>query len=367
MRSIDIPPLTRTDVLVIGAGPAGVAAALAVRSRETSVVVTGRPARRPAGLSHEVLPGGARPIIGALGVADADVYACTAPLRCFSSTWGTLNAQLATRTMEHYGGWYVIDRTGFDRMLLRHALTTQVRYRPAALRRITATPGGYVVECDDGRAIACRFIIDATGRRCAVARRLGAHVRVAHRLFAVASRVNDADRLFDAATAVIATAAHGWSFTLPVAENICLAQSFASLRSVNRAVIAAIRLNSDCVRAASTTVTDPLAGDRWLTVGDAAIALDPVASSGLAMALKSGIRGGLAAASALLGDNSAIAEFTEALHGYFTAFLAERQQLYAMERRFGAEDFWQEQVLAAAVQTRQECVRPDRDHTFDLI
>jgi flavin-dependent dehydrogenase len=336
-----------TDVLVVGAGPAGLAAALAARSCAATVVVSGRMACRPPGLTHEILPGGTRAIIAALGLADASVGPCITPLQRLSSAWGPSLPQAAAWTMEHYAGWYVIDRNAFDRALLHRALNAQIGYRRATVRKISTTRGGgHLVEYDRGPAIDCRFIIDATGRHCSVARRLGAKVQIAHRLFTVASRVKDSQDLFETATAVIFTVPNGWSFTFPIAENVCLAQFFMSpIRNRSCAAIRTGQINGDCVRTASTAITDPLTGDGWLAVGDAAVALDPIASTGLTMALKSGLRGGLAAVSALSCDSNSVAEYAASLRAYFRAFLAERRRLYAMETKFSGEDFWQEQLM----------------------
>lgn len=84
-----------------------------------------------------------------------------------------------------------------------------------------------------------------------------------------------------------------------------------------------------------------LAGDNWLAIGDAALAFDPLSSHGISNSIY-GANSAFQAISASLAEGSAIPlkKYEETLNGIFDAYLNQRKQLYASERRWAGEVFW---------------------------
>lgn len=86
--------------------------------------------------------------------------------------------------------------------------------------------------------------------------------------------------------------------------------------------------------AANSHRSDPMAGDGWLAVGDAAAAHDPIAGLGIQWALGSGIAG----AEAILGRD--LATYERSMDEHFTRYLATRAQYYQAETRWPDAPFW---------------------------
>src|SRR5262249_18293689 len=111
-----------TDAVVVGAGPAGVACALALQARGLRVVVAERRLRGTRGTPGETLPGRVRGALTALGLADVlDDWACT-PIHTHRTRWGAALREHSLAADPHGHGWQV-DRERFDELL---------RLRPAA-------------------------------------------------------------------------------------------------------------------------------------------------------------------------------------------------------------------------------------------
>ena len=85
---------------------------------------------------------------------------------------------------------------------------------------------------------------------------------------------------------------------------------------------------------ASTTLLDPLGGDDWVAVGDAASTLDPISCAGITRALRS------AGAAIRAIEDGDVRTYIRAQRRSFEAFLEGRMDVYAAERRFAAEPFW---------------------------
>jgi flavin-dependent dehydrogenase len=64
---------------------------------------------------------------------------------------------------------------------------------------------------------------------------------------------------------------------------------------------------------AGSALLEPMAGEGWMAVGDAATAFDPVSGQGLANCLVSGFIGAHAASDHLAGRNSALTVYSSAM------------------------------------------------------
>ncbi len=95
------------------------------------------------------------------------------------------------------------------------------------------------------------------------------------------------------------------------------------------------------MRAAQSRRLDPAAGDGWLAVGDAASAFDPLSSSGITKALRSGIFASYAIGDLLeRGDGSGLERYRRYVQDEFEGYTRVRARYYAEERRWPESDFW---------------------------
>jgi flavin-dependent dehydrogenase len=365
--------LTTVDVAIAGGGPGGAAAAIALAKQGQRVLLadasTGRWPRIGEGL-----PPSARALLRELGVLDqvlADGHRRSPGTLAF---WGSDTAHAEDTLFGLHGDGLQLDRARFDAGLrtAAHAAGAQV-FAGARLRLLengdAHTP--HTLELSIGEAapqrMQARWLIDASGRSASLARALGAQ-RIAHdRLLAFHQRlIGGAATDRDGRTWVEAVA-NGWwySVLLPSGERlIAYLSDFdgdegrADRRNLLKgeglwhALREAPRLHALCTEHgwrphsavqgadASSTELDCAGGERWLAVGDAAMAVDPLASKGIASALYTGLRAAGAIWASEQGDSDAVGGYVRHLREIHRVYREQCRGFYALEGRWAMSGFW---------------------------
>ena len=375
----------RFDVAVVGAGPAGSAAARALAQRGWRVALLER-SRFELPRIGESLPPDVHPALRELGVWED--FMALAPLPSWGtfSLWGEATKQSQSHlTSPHGCGWH-IDRRAFDHMLAHAAAAAGASlFEGTALQHCTylddhwylrTSPSKVYVERPE-QTLHARILIDATGRRAQVARSQGVQRLVFDRLVGVAVRWARADPA-EHGHLLVEAGSEGWWYSAPLpggalsetAGMITMLMTDADVcgrsrltaperwqatlqltHSTRRRVAGAHCLSrpqvhcahSQRLRRDSARVSTP-----WLAVGDATLAVDPVSGSGVLRALHTA-RAGADTVHALLSQTraaqEALAHYEAERNKECTTYLIERAQYYAAEQRFDTP-FWQRrQVL----------------------
>jgi flavin-dependent dehydrogenase len=349
----DVPD---ADVVVVGAGPAGCAAALAVADAGLTVTLLDRDAR-PGWRIGDSLPGAAARVLRSLGAWDRFARAGHLPAPLKVSRWGSDEPVALDTFRDPDGPGWCLDRTRFERDLRAGAVARGARLiSPATVRGCRRDSGGaWLLTCDDGRTLRTRFVIDCTGPTSGLLRPERGRV-VLDRLTCVYQRVRT--RAAPDPTIYTQAVPDGWWYTavLPDRWRVVAFHSdrdLAAVREVLRLkpVHAAAALPgigglidgepADPPRVGTAySVARSAAGQGWLAAGDSAIALDPLSSQGLFNALVTGADAGRTACAALAGDDGAVARYGACLARIWQAYLRHRGTYYGMERRWPAAPFW---------------------------
>ncbi|MFI0482941.1 tryptophan 7-halogenase [Actinomadura sp. 9N215] len=370
------------DVVIIGAGPAGCATAIALRRHGAGrvlIVDAGDPeapraerprdelprAERPR--AGESIPPDTRPLLEDLGVWDDFLAQGHEPCLGSCSSWGGEALGYNDYLFNPHGTGWQLERGRFDRLLARHAAAaadTLTRGRLVGVPR--TVPGGIelCVARDDrpARTIRAAVAVDASGRRCRLARAMGARPRHHDRLTFVTGVIRlPASSEFPNLTLVEATE-HGWWYAarLPGGR---LAVAVATDPGIVRRLRlhtaegwlagarATARLSGELAgraptggrvtaRAAPSFVLDRASGPGWLAVGDAAASCDPICARGLHNALADGRDAALLIADRLHGRPRDTGDHHRAVDLRFTDYLRVRDHLYGLERRWPTAPFW---------------------------
>jgi flavin-dependent dehydrogenase len=347
----------KTDVAIVGGGPAASAAAIMLGRAGIATAIIERGDDRGDKPGESLAPA-VRPLLEQLGVWDDLGAEGHLPCHGNRSSWGADAVDELPFIFTPYGhGWH-LDRRKFERLLAARAAD-------AGARRVTQTPvtdvkregDGWRLHCDGGSSIEARFVVDATGRASSIARRMGAQRIVDDSLIAmVAFLVPEGEGDRDSFTLVEAVE-HGWwySAVLPdgrlaamfVTDPVVVSARAARTRDGWNAILAhapltRARIESHryrlphaprCVDAGSARL-DRVAGKGWLAIGDAATALDPLSSHGIAAALA----GGIEAAGAIAGGSTE--RYERVIDAGWIAYVAMRRSFYAAERRWSGTPFW---------------------------
>ncbi|CAG6390854.1 tryptophan 7-halogenase [Streptomyces cocklensis] len=358
------------DVVVAGGGPAGCAAALAL-ARSGRTVLLADAGTGPPKVGETLVPA-ARVLLGDLGVADRVLR--TGHLPCYGSlsAWGSAELHAVDFINDPHGhGWH-LDRHLFDRLLRDAAraagaevaegtavrsASRQHRGWTLALRGGTGPAG---TGAGGGRAVRCRWVIDATGRAAAVAVRCGARRHTGDRLTALHVSL-EADPRDTDRRSLVESDEDGWWYTAPQPSGRRLvayftdadlpaaaftARHFLRRMSATRHVSRYGRPHGPAPgrAAAHTAHLDRVYGDGWTAAGDAAAAFDPLSSQGVITALYTGMRAGVAVGARLGrahdGDDPALAAYAREVAAARTAYLRGHRLVHAQEARWTDRSFW---------------------------
>lgn len=319
------------DVAIVGAGPAGCAVALALDPSLSCLVVDPLDARS-VGVGETLAPG-VQPLLERLGLWSAFLEQQHMPAHGSAACWGSARIEDHPFVFHPFGcGWH-LDRGRFDALLRSHV----------PLER------GRGLELADGTSLRPRFVVDATGRAMAIARERGAE-RVAWDR-GVARFARHARPDFHDTTTLIEAMPDGfwYSATVPGGDLITAAFSdpgqILELGPETARRIAGAPPTQHWQRSACSQAATQVYGDDWLAVGDAALAVDPLSSQGIAQALAMGIAAAQAIGRKLDGDASALARYAESILALRHKFLVARRDIYRRELRFADRLFWRSRQL----------------------
>jgi FADH2-dependent halogenase len=348
------------DVAVIGGGPAGSAAACRLARAGRRVVLFERD-RFPRFHIGESLLASVNEALDEIGARDLVRRAG------FPEKWGATFAT-ADGAIERFADFatspevpapqtWQVPRAEFDELLLRHAARcgTDVREGYRVLDAAFDADGVTVATRDEaGQAGTTRVaaVVDASGRFGLLARKFGLRApepRLANiAVFAHYSGVPRAEGRRAGDIRVIARADLGWFWFIPVADELTsmgVVLPRAAFDALPRMPAEALLDHAVAETPAAALLmrgarrqwpvrverdfsfgARAYAGERWLLVGDAGSFLDPVFSTGVAIALESGVEAGQALDRALTaGDFSARA---------FAVFDRRQRSRYRAFRRF---------------------------------
>jgi flavin-dependent dehydrogenase len=358
----------RFDVAVIGCGPAGSAAALALARAGVRTALIGHPPTGDDAIGESLAPS-ATTLLKRLGLFTA--FLTTNPLPCYAnrSSWGgrgVLTEHDFIRDRDG-NGWHV-DRRRFDAMLLQTARDAGACYLGGARLRAVegGSPSGWRLQFAheaDRTAIRARFAIDASGRASAFARRLGVPRRRLDRLLAAVAFLEPKGESAPDSSTLVEAAGDGWWYSatlpdgrmvaacltdadLPAARQARSAQGWLALLKETAYTRDRVHENHYCLRAAPRLVAagnsllGQCEGPGWLAAGDAAAAYDPLSSHGIGAALAGGMQAAEAARAGLAGESLASATYGEQVARSYARYLLEWHAYYAQETRWPDSPFW---------------------------
>jgi flavin-dependent dehydrogenase len=333
------------DVAVLGGGPAGAAAAIALCQRGRSVALLERTHHdlwRPG----ESLTPRVRDPLQALGLwQQFNNYLTPAPAHAIHVAWAG-ESHDRDSIFDAWGHGWTVDRRRLDGMLVDAAEAAgAVVHRGVPHIIVQGEPGAWRLA-----DITARCFLDATGRTARVARTRGAVWRAHDRLVGVVARVHTA--VEPAPVLHIEAAEHGWWYSAPLPDGALVVAFMTDAdqwsgdatpffinnlaRSTDtRERLADHRIDGPLhVRPAGSGRLLPAAGPGWLAIGDAAATWDPLSGDGVLRALQAGI-----AAARRIDDISS--NQTAAIHRSFEQYLDTRAAHYRRERRWPESRFWQ--------------------------
>jgi len=210
------------DVCVFGGGPAGTALAARLADLGIASIVLDRPPGRKA-WRGESLTGVIRQPLSALGLWEEFRGAGHVAGYAQRSAWGG-EPWIQDSIYHVHGNRWHVDRARFDADLREAVRRRGIVIRDYRnLEELQREGREWRIGLDKGIEISSRFLVDATGRARAIARRLGLRPRIYDRLIALTALIpRNRNPEFDH-TMVVESTAHGWWYAAPVPQGHVLA------------------------------------------------------------------------------------------------------------------------------------------------
>jgi flavin-dependent dehydrogenase len=309
------------DVLIAGAGPAGATAAMVLARRGLRTLIVEKAPFPRFQIGESFLPANFQ-LIEKLGLLDRlrglpHMVKLGAELGMGGSLDTTL-LRFATGLVGGRNETFNIARADFDQMLLAAALDAGAQLaQPATIKEITRLADDDVaVVTDDGRAITARYMIDATGHATLLGRHLGTRRMLDDRHLRKVAYFNHFERVRRlpgecAGMPTIVMCEEGWFWIIPLNERVTSVGLVLEPDGARKAGVAADRMlrwgidrcplvadrmreatgaGTNLVRADFSYRCEPFAGPGYFMVGDAALFLDPVFSTGVCVGMEGAVR-----------------------------------------------------------------------------
>jgi flavin-dependent dehydrogenase len=266
----------------------------------------------------------------------------------------------------------LIDRKKLDPLLRQSAVKAGASLLSSA-QVISRDKNSWVVAIRSRAPIHCRFLVNAAGRQCAL--REG---RLVHGPRTIALTARIAGSALDDGESRVEAAAESWLWAVRRGSANASVTLFVSLETAHRwqregreaAFLECLRKTSlggsqtrlrSSIRAGDATIAAQpcVFADHLAHIGDAALALDPLASQGIHHALLSAQQAGIAINTTLVRGDAALAgtflskRHDEALQQHLSACAAfyQRQDIFHTP-------FWKERANAIALPTTRRSPRP---------
>ena len=333
-------------IAILGAGPAGAAVALGLRrlGLDVTLVCEWRRFAALEGVSIRVLEA-----LRGAGLQHALAQATLPSQRQVS--W---NGQQHAQNIE-----YLLDRPDFDRGLREDLRLAGVDLIERRVSSVQPLPIGHRVEIEGHDALIADFVVEARGRQAPMpgkGLRGPETVSLLNRWQGAAGDTASAVESLEDGWAWMARRADGqcyWQWTLDVASaqlpskaqllDYCRQRRQASALA-REFFGAAPEVDLQLQARSSTAILCPqVCGERWIRVGDAAMAVDPLSGNGIFQSLSSALQAP-AVINTLLRkpERAALAQrfHQQRVEQLFLRFARIGRDFYADEQRWREQPFW---------------------------
>jgi flavin-dependent dehydrogenase len=353
------------DVLIIGGGPAGCAAALTLlnqTSLEVGVIESTDYSNMRVG---ESVSPSIRPLMRYLGIENEFLAGNHITSQGLDAAWGSSKILSRDYFFTVEGNGWNLDRQMFDSMLAESvkkrngSLFTSTKIsrqnKNNEVWDLVATRSN-----DTKIRLQANFVIDASGKKASFARNLGAKWRVLDYLVGIAT-MYDIPVCNEISSTLIESTSEGWWYSTPIPNNkriVAFMTDSDIARKIKIQKLAIwnlflkktlhIRKTIDGARLFFTPKIFPAYSQiikksnpsGWVPAGDAIASFDPLSSIGIGHAIVSGIEAARVAYNTIKSDGRLLSQYLDNAIANFDQYVNNRKHFYGYEKRWKENPFW---------------------------
>jgi flavin-dependent dehydrogenase len=358
------------DVLIIGGGPAGSAAALTLLNRSTlDVGVVESTDYNNMRMGESVSPSIVS-VLRYLGIEDDFMSANHLPAYAIDAAWGTSKIHSRDFFFTGQGHGWNLDRQLFDKMM-----ADEVKNRSGNLFTSTKIIGyektkknwNLLALKKDGKKIhlQSKFVIDASGKKAVFGRMLGAKWHVIDNLIGLACLYDIKTSEDESSTTLLESTQNGWWYSslLPnnkrvvvfmtdsdIAKKLEMQQMFTWVSwlkktlHIHKTVLDAKLIAGPKIFPAYSQIIKKTQLLEWIPTGDAISSFDPLSSIGIGHAIMSGIQTARIAYNHLDSYDRLLQQYLDSVTENFSIYLNNRKHFYGYEKRWHDKPFWKRRL-----------------------
>lgn len=360
--------------MILGGGPAGLAAAISILQRiKLSVLVV----ESQSG-EHERIGESCPPdilfLLEKLGLSKAFQQDKHARCPGYASVWSRPDVGYNDFIVNPLGPAWRLNRKKFDQMLVDEA-TNQGAEIAWSLRFFEAQKNegkhGYSLRLMSAfdksvHNVKAKFVIDATGSIARFAKSIGVEKEVEDQLFAMVRFAKLVDGHISKQVHLEATESGWWYNTLlpdnrVVSMVVTEKENLSALRENNHQGFNSALLATDFIGGALSCLNlknhqysvwpiysgllPNTEGQDWMAIGDAACSYDPIVAQGIFKGLSDGIDSADKIVSVFKNQTEKPNAFSEQVRSRYQIYLQNRAYVYALEQRWRGAPFWSNRAL----------------------
>ncbi|WP_394389454.1 NAD(P)/FAD-dependent oxidoreductase [Shewanella woodyi] len=358
------------DVVILGGGPAGLAAAIAIRTKtNASVLLVDRQNQGEIRVGENCPPETVL-LLKQLGVAKEFYRGGHKTCPGYASVWGRDTPGYNDFIVNPQGPAWRLNRQAFDKMLADRAescgaqISWSTRFIDAqkhsdesegfTLRLVRKSEDS---ECD----VQAKFVIDATGSTASFAGKLDINKSVDDELFATV-RFSTLAHGKGSKQIQLEAFEHGWCYhaLLPAEKVVSMVvtekKHLATLReaefqgfndllqsttligpSLAKLDLEQSTYHTYCIRSGVLPAAE---GCNWMAIGDAVASFDPIAAQGIYKGLSHGLLAGEKVLSWLENRENSQLRFSQQIKSQYGDYQRNRSHVYQLENRWSNALFW---------------------------
>lgn len=369
--------MLKCEVIILGGGPAGLAAALALKKINNYDVVVIEKSNYDLLKIGETIQPECRPLLKHLGVWESFVNDNHLPSNGTSAIWGSNEINYNDFIFNAHGyGWH-LDRTRFENMLACEAIKAGVNVltKTSYLSSKKLSNKKCLIKCKTDEEslleIESRFVIDASGRKTVFAKDQHSKKIVHDNLCGVFAFTEISNSEFNSFTFVEAVP-DGWWYSARLPDNKVVLgfmtdgsiikekqlnlqsnflQHLKTTEQTKERLFDVETFSKPAVVSANSYILDKIVGDNWLTIGDAACAFDPLSSQGIYKGLHNGITAAEIINNYFSGSTTSLTDYEKNIKASFEQYLEMKVMYYQLEKRWCESPFWKRRQEEHQLQT----------------